>query len=169
VFAVYRAVSEAASRARAGEGATFIEAVTWRKSVHTTADDPRVYRTEAEEKAWEGKDPIVRFRRWLEASGLWDAGRESALAAEVEAEVNAEFEAAVAYRDSDVDPLEIFDHVFHTLPPFLAKQKEEARAWIGDRRVILGAGKARTKPGGAAAVGELEEAEDAPARKGAAR
>jgi pyruvate dehydrogenase E1 component alpha subunit len=169
VFAVYRAVSEAASRARAGEGATLVEAVTWRRSVHTTADDPRVYRTEAEEKAWEGRDPIVRLRRWLEMSGHWDAGRESVLAAEVEAEVNAEFEAAVAYRDSDVDPLEIFDHVFHTLPPSLARQKEEARAWIGERRVIIGAGKARTKPGGAAAVGELEEAEDAPARKGASR
>jgi pyruvate dehydrogenase E1 component alpha subunit len=169
VLAVYRAVSEAASRARAGEGATFVEAVTWRRSVHTTADDPRVYRTEAEEKAWESKDPLTRFRRFLELEGHWDAGKESALVVEVDAEVNKEFEAAVAYRDSDVDPLEIFDFVYHSLPPDLAKQKEAARAWIGDRRVIIGAGKATTKPGGAAAVGELEEAEDLPARKGGVR
>ena len=169
VLAVYRAVSEAASRARAGEGATFVEAVTWRRSVHTTADDPRVYRTEAEEKAWESKDPLTRFRRFLELEGHWDAGKESALVVEVDAEVNKEFEAAVAYRDSDVDPLEIFDFVYHTVPPDLAKQKEAARAWIGDRRVIIGAGKATTKPGGAAAVGELEEAEDVPARKGGVR
>ncbi|HVG95052.1 MAG TPA: hypothetical protein VND21_11440, partial [Planctomycetota bacterium] len=109
------------------------------------------------------------FRRFLELEGHWDAGKESALVVEVDAEVNKEFEAAVAYRDSDVDPLEIFDFVYHTVPPDLAKQKEAARAWIGDRRVIIGAGKATTKPGGAAAVGELEEAEDVPARKGGVR
>jgi pyruvate dehydrogenase E1 component alpha subunit len=169
VFAVYRAVSEAASRARAGEGPTFIEAVTWRRSVHTTADDPRVYRTEDEERAWEAKDPLTRFRRHLESSGAWDAGRESTLVAEVDAEVTAEFEAAVAYRDGDIDPLEIFDHVYVAMTPELARQRAQAAAWIGDRRVTLGKGKARTKPGGAAAVGELEEAEDAPTKKGGAR
>ena len=169
LFAVYRAVSEAAERARKGQGATFIEAVTWRKSVHTTADDPRVYRTEAEEKAWEGKDPVVRVRRFLEAEGLWDASKEEALVAAADREVNEAFDAAVAYRDGDVDPLEIFDHVFKTTPPDLLRQREQARAWIGGRRVIIGAGKAKTKPGGAAAVGELEEADDAPSKKGGAR
>jgi pyruvate dehydrogenase E1 component alpha subunit len=166
LFAVYRAVSEAAERGRAGEGATLIEAVTWRKSVHTTADDPRVYRTEAEEKAWEAKDPIPRVRRFLEGERLWDAAKDAALVAEADAEVNAGFDAAVAFRDGKVDPLEIFDFVYAKTPPDLLRQKEQARAWIGERRVVVGAGKATTKPGGAAAVGELEEADDTP-QKGA--
>src|ERR1051326_5977547 len=96
VLAVHAAVAEAAARARAGDGATLVEAVTWRRSVHTTADDPRVYRTEAEEKAWDAKDPIPRFQSWLESSGLWDEAKEKALVAEVDAEVNAAFDEAVA-------------------------------------------------------------------------
>jgi pyruvate dehydrogenase E1 component alpha subunit len=164
VFAVHRAVSEAAARARKGEGATLIEAVTWRRSVHTTADDPRVYRTEAQEKEWESKDPILRLRVFLQAEGHWDGAREEALAAEVEAEIAREFEAAVAYRDGDVDVLEMFDHVFAETPEFLRRQREEAARAIAGRRVLTGAGKAITKQGGAAAVGELEEAEETPSR-----
>jgi len=162
LFAVYRAVSEAAARARKGGGATLVEGVTWRKMFHTTADQPRVYRTEAEEKAWEPKDPIPRVRRFLEAEGLWDADKDAALVAAADREANDGFEAAVAFRDGAVDPLEIFDHVFATTPPDLARQKEQARRWIGGRRVVVGAGKERTRPGGAAAVGELEEADDTP-------
>jgi pyruvate dehydrogenase E1 component alpha subunit len=160
VLAVHKAVADAAVRARAGEGPTFVEAVTWRRSVHTTADDPRVYRSEAEEKAWDSKDPIPRFRAYLEAQGLWNAGKDSTLAQEVDAEINEAFEAAVAYRDGHVDPLEMFDHVMSPTPPDLLKQKEEARAWIGERRLVAGAGKAVTKSGSTAVVGELEEAED---------
>jgi pyruvate dehydrogenase E1 component alpha subunit len=162
VFAVYRATSEAAARARAGEGATLVEAVTWRQLMHTTADDPRVYRTEEQEKAWAPKDPLRRFRIWLEGRGLWDAARESALAEEVAGEIDAAFKEAVAYRDGAPDPLEMFDHVFHPTPPDLLAQRAEAQEALAGRRVIVGAGKATTKPGGAAAVGELEEADDAP-------
>jgi pyruvate dehydrogenase E1 component alpha subunit len=161
-LAVYKAVSEAAARGRAGEGATLIEAVTWRRSVHTTADDPRVYRTEADERTWEARDPIPRLRGHLEASGLWDVSKEDALLAEVDREIASGFEAAVAYRDGDVDPLEMFDHVFGRMPPMLSKQRAAAQEAIAGRRVVVGAGKATTKPGGAAAVGELEEADDAP-------
>jgi pyruvate dehydrogenase E1 component alpha subunit len=162
VLAVYRAVSEAAARARAGEGATLVEALTWRRSVHTTADDPRVYRTELEEKVWEARDPLPRFRAWLEGQGLWNAAKEQALVEGTDAEIGKAFDEAVAYRDGDVDPLEIFDHVYATTPPELVRQREEAAAAFGGRRVVVGAGKERTKPGGAAAVGELEEADDAP-------
>jgi pyruvate dehydrogenase E1 component alpha subunit len=158
VLAVHRVVAEAAARGRAGEGATLVEAVTWRQSVHTTADDPRVYRTEAQEKAWIARDPLPRFRAFLEQTGLWDAGKESALVQETDAEIVREFEAAVAFRDGEVDPLEIFDFVFAETPPMLRRQRSEAADALAGRRVIVGAGKAITKPGGAAAVGELEEA-----------
>jgi pyruvate dehydrogenase E1 component alpha subunit len=167
VLAVYRGVSEAAERARKGDGATLVEAVTWRRSVHTTADDPRVYRTEAEEKAWESKDPIPRFRRHLEREGLWDAGRESTLAEEADAEIVAAFEAAVAYRDGDPDPLEMFDFVMKPTPPDLLAQRAEAEARIAGRRVIVGAGKATTRTGSTAVVGELEDADDPASAKNA--
>ena len=46
IFAVYVAVQEAVERARAGKGSTLIECVTYRLSLHTTADDPTKYRSE---------------------------------------------------------------------------------------------------------------------------
>ncbi|HEY4911816.1 MAG TPA: pyruvate dehydrogenase (acetyl-transferring) E1 component subunit alpha, partial [Methylomirabilota bacterium] len=66
VLAVYAASREAVDRAQAGEGPTLIECVTYRLGVHTTADDPTKYRTDEEVKAWEQKDPLTRFRAYLE-------------------------------------------------------------------------------------------------------
>ena len=61
VLAVYAAASEAVDRARKGEGATLIECVTYRLSVHTTADDPKRYRSEAEVDQWHRRDPLRRY------------------------------------------------------------------------------------------------------------
>src|SRR2546421_277321 len=60
VLAVYAASREAVDRAQAGEGPTLIECVTYRLGVHTTADDPTKYRSEAEAREWERKDPLTR-------------------------------------------------------------------------------------------------------------
>ena len=60
VFAVYKATAEALARARAGDGPTFIEAVTYRLGDHTTADDASRYRTQ-EVEVWQGKNPIDRL------------------------------------------------------------------------------------------------------------
>src|SRR6266516_3451228 len=72
VLAVYAASREAVERARAGEGPTLIECVTYRLGMHTTADDPTKYRSEEEVKAWEQKDPLTRFRVYLEKKKLLD-------------------------------------------------------------------------------------------------
>ena len=69
VFAVYVAAEEAIERARSGGGPTLIEAVTYRLGDHTTADDATRYRTEEELEKWEGRDPILRLRRYLTANG----------------------------------------------------------------------------------------------------
>jgi pyruvate dehydrogenase E1 component alpha subunit len=112
VLATYVAAKEALERARAGEGPTLIEAVTYRLMMHTTADDPKKYRqSEEEEEAW-GRDPLPRFRKYLERKGLWDDSRQQALAEEVKQEVDAavkEFEAR-----TDFKPDVLFDHVYGT-------------------------------------------------------
>src|SRR2546427_9064495 len=61
VLAVYAASREAVERARAGDGPTLIECVTYSLGVHTTADDPTKYRTAEEVAEWERKDPLTRF------------------------------------------------------------------------------------------------------------
>ena len=65
VLAVYAAAREAADRAREKKGPTMIECVTYRMSLHTTADDPSRYRSQEEVKAWEKKDPISRLQTYL--------------------------------------------------------------------------------------------------------
>jgi pyruvate dehydrogenase E1 component alpha subunit len=65
IFAVYAAVKLAADRARAGEGPTLIEGLTYRLGAHTTSDDPTKYRTDEEVKQWEARDPLLRLERYL--------------------------------------------------------------------------------------------------------
>lgn len=65
VLAVYTAMKDAVERARKGEGATLIEAKTYRLVPHTSDDDDRRYRTREEVDEWSQKDPLVRFKAWL--------------------------------------------------------------------------------------------------------
>ena len=72
VLAVYGVAREAVARARSGEGATFIEAKTYRQTPHSSDDDDRRYRTREEVEAWLKKDPLPRFQAWLIERGLLD-------------------------------------------------------------------------------------------------
>jgi pyruvate dehydrogenase E1 component alpha subunit len=122
VLAVYVAAREAVERARRGEGPTLIECVTYRLGFHTTADDPSKYRSEEEVKAWERKDPLTRFRAYLERRNLLEAGLEQQVDEEIAAAVRR-FEAV-----PPADPLSVFDHVYAEVPPHLAAQRAEAEA-----------------------------------------
>jgi pyruvate dehydrogenase E1 component alpha subunit len=72
VLAVYAATRDALARARAGEGPTLIEAMTYRIGAHSTADDPARYRDEVEVEQARGFDPLARFRTWMLAAGHAD-------------------------------------------------------------------------------------------------
>jgi pyruvate dehydrogenase E1 component subunit alpha len=118
VLAVYAASREAVERARAGDGPTLIECVTYRLGVHTTADDPTKYRTNEEVAEWERKDPLTRFGEYLKKKNLLDEGLDEQVDAEIAAAVQR-FEAA-----GPADPLAMFDHVYASLPPHLLEQRE---------------------------------------------
>ena len=75
VLAVVQAVSEAAERGRRGEGATLIEALTYRFSPHSLADDPTKYRPKTKKSDWEPKDPLTRMRMFLRKKALWTKRR----------------------------------------------------------------------------------------------
>ncbi len=136
LLAVYAASREAVERARAGDGPTLIECVTYRLGVHTTADDPTRYRSDEEVRAWERKDPLTRLRGYLEKKNLLEADVEAGVDEEIARGVAA-FEAA-----APPDPLTAFDHVYAEVPPHLAAQRAEAAA-----RLAGGGGRS----GGAAA------------------
>src|SRR6266481_7350868 len=124
VLAVYAATKEAVHRAREGNGPTLIECVTYRLGVHTTADDPTKYRSDLEVKAWEQKDPLTRFRAYLEKKDLLEDGLEQRVDAEI-AEAVRRFEAT-----PPPDPLLVFDHVYAEMPPHLRAQREELARWL---------------------------------------
>jgi pyruvate dehydrogenase E1 component alpha subunit len=121
-LAMYKATKDALDRAHAGEGPTFIEAVTYRMMMHTTADDPTKYRTEAEVEGWRARDPISRFRIYLEKKGIWDDARQKKLEEEIKNEIDAavkEFEAM-----TDFKPDAPFDFVFGTRHDEIEEQRQ---------------------------------------------
>ena len=122
VLAVYAASREAVDRARAGNGPTLIECVTYRLGMHTTADDPTKYRSEEEVKAWEQKDPLTRFRVYLEKKKLFDPSVDEQVDEEIARGVER-FEAM-----PPADPLEMFDHAYAELPPHVAAERAELAA-----------------------------------------
>ena len=125
VFASYAVTKEAVDRARRGGGPCFIEAVTYRIGAHTTADDPTRYRDAKEVEEWRKKDPIDRFRRYLERRGLWNEEREGKLREECAAEVETAFEEAE--RLPAPKPDEVFSYMFAELTPQLREQQESLR------------------------------------------
>lgn len=74
----YVAVKAAIERARNGEGATLIEAHTFRLGDHTTSDDAKKYRDPKEVETWLPRDPLVRIQAYLAAQGVWNAADEKA-------------------------------------------------------------------------------------------
>src|SRR5689334_15315632 len=122
ILAVYAASLEAVERARAGDGPTLIECVTYRLGVHTTADDPTKYRSEAEVAMWEQKDPLTRFRAYLEKRNLVEEGLEQRVDEEI-AEAIRRFEST-----PPPDPLVMFDHAYAELPPDVQAQRDTMAA-----------------------------------------
>lgn len=133
ILAMIVACDNAVQRARAGEGPSLVEAVTYRMSLHTTADDPKVYRDDDDVKAWEQKCPILRFEAYLQNKGILDEAAIKAVHAECEKEV---LDGREAFRArATPNARDIFDHVFDQLPPELAAQKAEYLAKL-DRKGV---------------------------------
>jgi len=101
--AVYRAVAEAAARARRGDGPTLIEAKTYRMQGFSTSDMGG-YQSEEEVAPWRDRDPIRISAETLAA--LIGAEAVARIAEEVEAEIEAAFAQALG------DPYPVFE--FHT-------------------------------------------------------
>lgn len=87
-LAVFEAVREAAERAREGEGPTLIEAVSYRLVPHSSDDDDRTYREKGEVEEARKQDPLLRFKKYLEETGVLTEAQESALHREIEQAVD---------------------------------------------------------------------------------
>ena len=129
LVAVLEAMRRAHERARSGEGGSVIEFMTYRLHDHTTADDARRYRAEAEVKdAWT-RDPMTRLRTYLTAQGAWDEAQETAWKDECGVAVDAELNA---YLETKVQPVEaMFDFLYADMPPDVRAHRDAVLALEG--------------------------------------
>jgi len=126
VFSVYRAVSEAVAKARAGNGPTLIECFTYRMCDHSTSDDASKYRPKEEMELWIKKDPVERLEKYMRKKGLLDdAYKENVLnkSKDIIEKAVTEFEKILA-----PDPKDIFRYVFAEMTN---QQKEEMEELFG--------------------------------------
>jgi pyruvate dehydrogenase E1 component alpha subunit len=123
VLAVYEATREAVARARAGDGPTFIEAVTYRAAPHATADDPSVYIDPERVEEEKQNECLGRYERYLQRAGLLDEAAIEAVRAEA-AEVMREGIAA-AEAEPPADPELIFEYAYVD-PPLTLRE-----GWLG--------------------------------------
>ncbi|MFE7076730.1 thiamine pyrophosphate-dependent dehydrogenase E1 component subunit alpha [Streptomyces sp. NPDC057620] len=136
VLACLAATRRALHTARTGGGPTLIEAFTYRRNAHTTADDASRYRETAEEKEWAAKDPLARLHAHLVSTGAAD----SAYFAEIEAEAQtfAEGLRARCRALPEPDPSLPFEHTYAEMTPELSRQLAEHRAHLASLQEISG-------------------------------
>jgi pyruvate dehydrogenase E1 component alpha subunit len=123
VIAVRAAAELAIDHARTGRGPVFIEAVTYRLSDHTTADDAARYRPPEEVQARWKEEPIARLRAYLVSRKAWGKTDEEQLAAECQQRVEAAVERYLAIGPRA--PETMFDHLYAQLPRAYAAQRQE--------------------------------------------
>ncbi len=119
VLAVYEATRDAVERARAGEGPSLIEAVTYRAAPHATADDPKVYIDLERVEEERANECVGRYERYLRRLGVLDEATAEATRQHALDLMRAGIEAAEAERPADaslvfehalVDPPASFEH-----------------------------------------------------------
>jgi 2-oxoisovalerate dehydrogenase E1 component subunit alpha len=126
VLACFAVVAEAAERAREGGGPTLIEAITYRLGPHTTSDDPTRYRSQEEVDHWLARDPIPRYRTYLQSVLVWNERLEERVSHRSERLRTELRESVVGAPDFDV--AEMFDTVYHDITPALAEQRDQLLA-----------------------------------------
>jgi pyruvate dehydrogenase E1 component subunit alpha len=129
VLAVYEATRDAVARTRAGEGPTFIEAVTYRSAPHATADDPSAYIDQERVEEEKRNECVGRFERYLRRLGVVD----DAAVEQVKAEAAEVMRAAIAAAEAEppADPGLVFEYAYVDPPAGLSDDLAELRRILG--------------------------------------
>lgn len=131
LLAVIAATRQAHVRARAGQGATLIEAVTYRLKGHSTSDDPNIYRRPEQVEPWLKLDPLPRLRAHLVWLGALAPGEDEALRKEVDEEIREA--AAKAEKARAPAPQSMFEDVFGHVPWHLAEERDALTGALQER------------------------------------
>ncbi len=114
ILAVYHAVHDAAQRARAGGGPTFIEAITYRAGPHTSSDDPTRFQPKKDLEKWKKLDPITRFEKYLYSKNFLKNGHAKEIRGSFDYEINNLISKAEKYSPPPINTL--FSDVYSNLP-----------------------------------------------------
>ncbi|MCL7042652.1 hypothetical protein MKW94_002584 [Papaver nudicaule] len=125
-LAVYSAVHAAREMAIREQRPILIEALTYRVGHHSTSDDSTKYRPVSEIEQWRmARDPIARYRKWVEMNGWWNDEDESQLRTEVRKQVLDAVQ--VAERVKKPPLAELFTDVYDQPPSNLCEQEKILR------------------------------------------
>ena len=133
-LAMYQATGQAYEYAKAGNGPVLIEAVTYRLGAHTTADDPRRYRSEEEELEWVTKDPIIRLRQYLMTQNKWSMEADQELINQYNNDIDRDFNEV---ENPEYFLEDVFKYQYEKMPPDLKRQMEECRQFYGWNKTYL--------------------------------
>jgi 2-oxoisovalerate dehydrogenase E1 component alpha subunit len=131
VLASYAVTAKHLDDARSGYGPSLIEALTYRIGAHTSSDDPSKYRSEEELAYWVARDPILRFRRFLENQGVGQSFFDSV------DEEGQDLASDIRIRTLQLGPppaAVIFDHVYSEPHALIEEQKE----WLANYEASFG-------------------------------
>ncbi|MBX9880294.1 MAG: pyruvate dehydrogenase (acetyl-transferring) E1 component subunit alpha [Candidatus Obscuribacterales bacterium] len=133
VLAVYVATKEAIERARKGEGPTLLDCLTYRYTPHTTADDPKKYRSDEEAQKWAKREPLIRFAKYLEKKGLLNDEKRQKMETEIDEEIKEAVKKMETLAKSKelMEPLAMFDFLYADVPVHLEVQKHELAESLG--------------------------------------
>lgn len=131
VLAVYEATRAATERARAGEGPTFIEAVTYRMAPHATADEPALYWDEERVARERQNECLLRYERWLSDRGLLTEAEAERVRLGCRDRIRAAM--TVVERRPPAPASSMFDVAFADPPPALLRDRDEMRGGEGAR------------------------------------
>ncbi|MGK0268063.1 MAG: 2-oxoisovalerate dehydrogenase E1 component alpha subunit [Paraglaciecola sp.] len=128
VLAVYTATQEARKIALKLNCPVLIEAMTYRLAAHSTSDDPTGYRSKDEEERWRLKDPVLRFKAWMQSKGWLDEKQNLAFIEQSRKEVLQALKLAEQVPVCAIE--QIIEDVYDTPPWHLKAQLAELKAHI---------------------------------------
>ncbi|HIH05304.1 TPA: pyruvate dehydrogenase (acetyl-transferring) E1 component subunit alpha [Candidatus Woesearchaeota archaeon] len=123
IIAVYMIMKKALEKARNGGGPTFIEALTYRMGDHSTSDDAKKYRDEAEAQRMKELDPVVRMEKFLQKKGLWSQQYKDALLKKYQDHI--EEQVGKFEQMPDPSPSDMFTTLYGKMPERLERQMKE--------------------------------------------
>lgn len=116
-------LDQAIGHARSGKGPTLIEALTYRLSDHTTADDASRYRPAEEVATEQQKDPLLRLERYMQAERGWTETNQQLLKEKCQNQIEEEVQSYLGM--ALAPPTDMFDHLYENLPKVLLKQRQQ--------------------------------------------